>query len=137
VLIAVEERTPIAVVDIGGRIRGMDDEGVVFRDYPRVPRTLPLVRTTGRTGGEALSEAAQVVSSLPADVSRRVRYLAVVTVDQITLVLRDGRQVVWGSAEESSAKAEVLVALLAEPATVYDVSVPGQPTTSQESLPAP
>lgn len=137
VLIAVEERTPIAVVDIGGRIRGMDDEGVIFRDYPRAPRTLPLVKTTGRTGGEALSEAAQVVAALPARLSRRVQHLEVVTVDQITLVLRDGRQVVWGSAEESAAKAEVLVALLDEPAKVYDVSVPGQPTTSQQSVPAP
>ncbi len=56
------------------------------------------------------------------------------TVDQITLVLRDGRQVLWGSAEESDAKARVLVALLKEPAASYDVSVPGQPTTSQQPL---
>jgi cell division protein FtsQ len=137
VLVAVEERAPIAVVDLGGRIRGMDEEGVIFRDYPRVPATLPLVRTTGRTGAEALSEAAQVISSLPAGLSRRVRHLEVVTVDQITLVLRDGRQVLWGSADESAAKAEVLVALLAEPARVYDVSVPGQPTTSQQPLALP
>lgn len=137
VRIAVEERVPIAVVDIGGRIRGMDDGGVIFRDYPRAPRDLPLVKTTGRTGGEALSEAAQVVSSLPSALARRVEYLAVVTVDQITLVLRDGRQVLWGSAEESTAKAEVLAALLDEPAQVYDVSVPGQPTTSQQAPAAP
>lgn len=137
VRIVVEERVPIAVVDIGGRIRGMDDGGVIFRDYPRAPRNLPLVKTTGRTGGEALSEAARVVSSLPAALARRVAYLAVVTVDQITLVLRDGRQVLWGSAEESTAKAEVLGALLDEPAKVYDVSVPGQPTTSQQARSAP
>ena len=52
-------------------------------------------------------------------------------------MLRDGRQVVWGSAEDSAAKAEVLVALLKEPAKRYDVSVPGQPTTSQVTVPAP
>jgi len=132
VLIRVTERTPIAVVDIGGRIRGMDEDGVIFRDYPRAPRTLPLVKTSGPTGGEALHEAAQVVSALPPALSRRVEHLAVETVDQITLVLRDGRQVVWGSAEDSAAKAEVLVALLKEPARRYDVSVPGQPTTSQD-----
>ncbi|MGI8646086.1 MAG: cell division protein FtsQ/DivIB [Nocardioides sp.] len=137
VLITVVERTPIAVVDIGGRIRGMDDAGVIFRDYPRAPRNLPLVKTTGRTGGEALSEAAQVVSALPTSLARRVAYIAVETVDQITLVLRDGRQVVWGSAEDSAAKAEVLVALLKEPARRYDVSVPGQPTTSQQATAAP
>jgi len=129
--IVVEERAAVAVVDIGGRIRGMDDGGVIFRDYPRTPRNLPLVKTTGRTGGEALSEAALVVSSLPGALAPRVEYLAVVTVDQITLVLRDGRQVLWGSAEESDAKARVLAVLLDEPAKVYDVSVPAQPTISQ------
>jgi len=129
--IVVTERAAVAVVDIGGRIRGMDESGVVFRDYPRPPRNLPLVRTSGSTGGEALREAALVVSSLPAALARRVEHLEVVTVDQITLVLRDGRQVLWGSAEESDAKARVLVALLKEPAASYDVSVPGQPTTSR------
>ena len=51
------------------------------------------------------------------------------TVDQISLVLRDGRTVEWGSAEQSELKAEVLVPLLKRPAQRYDVSVPGQPTT--------
>ena len=32
--------------------------------------------------------------------------------DQISLVLRDGRTVVWGSADESDLKAEVLAVLL-------------------------
>ena len=45
-----------------------------------------------------------------------------------SLELRDGRTVVWGSAEESGAKAEVLAALLEQPGATYDVSVPSQPT---------
>ena len=45
-------------------------------------------------------------------------------------MLRDGRQVEWGSAEQSKQKAEVLAELLtAVDAKHYDVSVPGQPTT--------
>ena len=43
-------------------------------------------------------------------------------------VLRDGRTVLWGSADESALKAEVLVALLDGPGRTFDVSVPGQPT---------
>ena len=51
--------------------------------------------------------------------------------DRISLVLRDGRVVVWGSAEQSEDKAAVLAALLrARDAQRYDVSVPGQPVTS-------
>ena len=130
VLIDVDERVAIAVVDIGGRIRGMDAEGVVFRDYPRPPRGMPQVRTSTDTRSDALREAALVVEALPAEISRRVDHVEVATIDQISLVLRDGKQVVWGSAEESDAKAEVLAGLLEQPAHTYDVSVPGQPTTS-------
>ncbi len=130
VLIQVEERVPIAVVEIGGRIRGLDADGVVFRDYPSAPADLPRVRTSTGTGSDALREAAQVVAALPAALSRRVSYVEVATVDQISLVLRDDRRVVWGSAEESAEKARVLTQLLKQPARTYDVSVPGQPATS-------
>ena len=130
VRIDVEERVAVAVVEIGGRLRGMDAEGVVFRDYPQAPQGLPHVRTSAGTGGEALKEAATVASALPQDIAGRVDFLTVETVDLIELVLKDGRTVLWGSAEESDRKAEVLVRLLERPARHYDVSVPGNPTTS-------
>jgi cell division protein FtsQ len=130
VRIEIEERTAVAVVELGGRLRGMDADGVVFRDYQTPPADLPRVRPTTSTGTEALREAGAVVSALPADISRRVDHVEVETVDQITLVLRDGRRVLWGSAEESATKAEVIEALLQQKAQVYDVSVPGSPVTS-------
>jgi cell division protein FtsQ len=130
VLIDVQERVAIAVVEIGGRIRGMDAEGVVFREYPKPPPGMPQVRTSTDTRSDALQEAALVVEALPGEIDRRVDHVEVATVDQITLVLRDGKTVVWGSAEDSDAKAEVLAELLKQPARTYDVSVPGQPTTS-------
>jgi cell division protein FtsQ len=130
VLITVEERVAIAVVEIGGRIRGMDADGVVFRDYATAPPGLPRVRTSTETRTDALQEAARVVAALPTGISRRVDYVSVATVDQIELVLRDGRTVMWGSAEDSEQKAAVLVELLEQPAQHYDVSVPGNATTS-------
>lgn len=130
VRIDIEERVAIAVVDIGGRTRGMDSEGVVFRDYPEPPPGMPKVSTSTDTGSDALREAALVVEALPAEISRRVDHVEVATIDQISLVLRDGKSVVWGSAEDSDEKAEVLAGLLQQPARTYDVSVPGQPTTS-------
>ncbi len=43
--------------------------------------------------------------------------------------MRDQREVLWGSAEESALKAEVVDQLLAaQQASFYDVSVPGNPT---------
>ena len=128
--IDVEERVAIAVVDIAGRTRGMDSQGVVFRDYPKPPPDLPQVHTTSDTRSDALREAALVVESLPSEITRRVDHVEVATIDQISLALRDGKTVVWGSAEESDAKAEVLTGLLRQQARTYDVSVPGQPTTA-------
>jgi cell division protein FtsQ len=130
VLIRVQERQAVAVVEIGGRLRGMDSEGVVFRDYRQAPPGLPRVQTSTDTRSDALQEAARVISALPADLAGRVDHVEVETVDQISLVLRDDRRVVWGSADESDLKAEVLASLIqARPAQEYDVSVPGQPTT--------
>lgn len=131
VQIDIVERTAVAVVELGGRLRGLDSDGVVFREYRTVPQGMPRVRPTTSTGTDALREAAAVVSALPDDLTARVDHVEVETIDQITLVLRDGRRVLWGSAEESDLKGEVLDDLLvaAPDAGVYDVSVPGSPTT--------
>ncbi len=130
VLIEIEERVAIAVVEIGGRLRGMDADGVVFRDYNRAPPGLPRVQTEIGTTAAALREAALVISALPESLTLIVEYLQVTTVDEISLFLKDGRQVVWGSSDDSATKARVLQDLLKTKAQVYDVSVPTQPTTS-------
>ncbi|PUA80552.1 cell division protein FtsQ/DivIB [Nocardioides currus] len=130
VLISVTERTAVAVVELGGTLRGLDEDGIVFRDYKSAPRGLPRVRPTTSTGTDALKEAAGVVSAMPEDLAARIDHVEVQTIDQISLVLRDGREVQWGSADESDLKATVLTELLAvQDAKVYDVSVPGSPTT--------
>jgi cell division protein FtsQ len=130
VLISIEERVPIAVVEIGGQLRGMDEDGVVFRTYKKAPPGLPRVETSIGTTSAALKEAAKVIAALPQELSLQVDHVEVETVDQISLVLKDGRTVIWGSADESDTKAEVLATLLATvQAQVYDVSVPSKPTT--------
>lgn len=129
VRIEVAERTAVAVVELAGRLRGLDAEGVVFREYQRVPRGMPRIRPGSAAGTDALREAATVVSALPDDLATRVDHVEVTTIDQITLVMRDQRQVLWGSAEESELKAQVVDRLLAaQKASYYDVSVPGNPT---------
>lgn len=128
VLVEVTERTAVAVVELGGRLRGLDAAGVVFRDYKQPPPGLPKVRPTTSTGSDALKEAAGVVATLPDDLAATVDHVEVETIDRITLMLRDGRQVLWGSAEESELKAQVLQGLLRKVrAPSYDVSVPGNP----------
>jgi cell division protein FtsQ len=128
VRIAVVEREAVAVVERDGVLRGLDDEGVVFRTFPAQPAGLPLVRMSAGTRTEALAEAASVIDALPADLAGRVDHVAVDTVDSISLRLRNGREIFWGSADGSATKAEVVEVLLEQKASVYDVSVPGQPT---------
>ncbi len=130
VLIEIEERTPVAVVKRGDLLRNLDAEGVVFGDRRRPPANLPMVETSSDVGTDALREAATVAGALEPAFLATVDHLEVESVDQITLVLRDDRIVLWGNAEQSGEKAEVLSALLSREATVYDVSVPGSPTTS-------
>ena len=131
VRIHVTERRAVAVSLVGGRWSGIDAEGVVFRQYPKLPRGLPRVKVVGDVDREVLQEAASVVDSLPVGVAATVRRLDVQSIDHITLVLRGGRQVLWGSSDESAEKAKVLVALVAASQDrFFDVSVPGQPVTS-------
>jgi cell division protein FtsQ len=130
VLIDVTERRAVAVVAIGGHYQAMDADGVLFRAYPRPPVGMPRVLSTSQAGTEALAQAARVIAALPAGLAPRVDHVAVRGVDQISLALRDGATVIWGSDDQSAIKAEVLARLLPHPARVYDVSVPGQPVTT-------
>ncbi len=131
IVIEIEERVAIAVVEVGGRLRGLDLDGAVFGQYASPPEDLPRVQTANDAGREALREAAEVVSALPDDLVTRVDHVEVASVDLVSLVLRDERVVVWGSAEESALKAKVLAAALREDlGASYDVSVPGQVTVS-------
>jgi cell division protein FtsQ len=129
VLIEVEERVPVAVLRLGDQLRNLDADGVIFGDRKHPPGNLPMVETDADTSSDALREAAAVAGALDPALLAIVDHLEVATVDQITLFLRDGRIVRWGSSEQSQEKAEVLSALLKRKAEVYDVSVPGAPTT--------
>ncbi len=129
VRVDVTERTPIAVVNRGDGLQALDAEGVMFDSYAKRPRGLPLVRTQPDTPTEALVEGGKVIASLPASIARRVDTIEVDSVDRISLIFRNGRRVVWGSAEDSAQKAQVLAVLLSRPGQVIDVTVPGRPTT--------
>lgn len=133
VQIAVVERVPVAVVSRGVGLQAVDEDGYLFGSYATEPSDLPVIRTAPDVRREALAEAAAVIGSLRADVAAKVRHVDVESVDQIVLRLKDGRRVMWGSADDAAQKAEVLQALLRQPATTkaaeIDVRVPGRPTT--------
>jgi cell division protein FtsQ len=125
VVITVTERTPVAFVEMGGDVRAVDATGAEFK-LKGAYRGLP--RLVIAPGSGALDDTAHVVGSLPAGISTRVTEVRAHSIDSITLTLRDGDEVTWGSAADSVAKAKVLAVLLHHQASRYDVSVPDQPT---------
>lgn len=129
VRIEIIERTPVAVLDLGSRQVALDAEGVSFPAPAGDRRGLPRITVGGGADRDALREGASVVAALDPAVGNLVDHLEVQTVDEILLHLRDGRLVRWGSADASDDKAAVLLQLLDRKAEMYDVSVPGAPTT--------
>ncbi len=127
--ITVTERVPLATVPRHGEWFAMDDEGVLFRPTPMRDAGLPIVALAPRADESARHEVASVVAALPDNLMAQTRRVRAQSMDSITLTLADGRSVRWGSADESQRKVQVLAILLKQKASVYDVSVPEQPTT--------
>lgn len=129
--IAVTERTPLATVPRHGRWLAMDKDGVLFNATASRDSELPVAVLAPTADSSARREVASVVDSLPDDLLSTTRRIKARSMDSITLTLSDGREIKWGSADESDRKVEVLAILLGQHASVYDVSVPEQPTTTR------
>ncbi len=126
---AVTERTRAFVREVDAGFDWVDATGTVFHSTPEPPEGAVVAEVDPEADERLLSDVATVVAHLPSEVASRVERLDARAVDQIAMSLEDGATVVWGSAEQSGFKAEVLGALLATEADVYDVSAPGYPTT--------
>lgn len=128
--ITVTERQPVAALRIvGGRWGLLDATGVLFR-HARAQPALPVVEGPAAGDRATLTAAATVVDALPNQLIRELRIVRAVSMDSITLQLKDGRVVRWGSSQDSAEKVRVLQVLLDRRARRYDVSVPAQPTTA-------
>ncbi|KQY20730.1 peptidase S9 [Cellulomonas sp. Root485] len=110
----------------------LDMDGVQVGRVDAAPDGLPVVDVPvgdKRTLGAVLT----VLQQLPADLLAQVGDVSARTQDTVTMTLRDGVRVDWGSASETPLKIAVLSALRASPAaagaTVIDVSAPRLPIT--------
>lgn len=136
----VTERQPVLLMRKSGRFVEVDKEGVRFATVRKAPAHVPLLRlkadgspTLRYFGRDRLRrEAVDVAAALPPEVARDTRVVEVRSYDAITLRLTGDRTVVWGSGEQSQAKAKALHALLkaAKDADHFDVSVPTSPAAS-------
>jgi cell division protein FtsQ len=120
--VAVVERTAAVAVPDGKRFDLLDDSGVHFDTVSVPPRGV--VRLQGTSDADARQAALQVVRSLPLALRRVVWVVRASSPQQVSLVLRGNRVVIWGSADQSSQKAAAALALLKLPGRTYDVSSP-------------
>ena len=126
VLIVVESRQGIGQDWSTGK--AIDVDGTMFTIPGLAVSGLPQVRASD----EGRLAALRTLERLPANLVKRITLVDAATRDDIRFTLESGAVVRWGSAEQVALKAEVLSALLARRALVYDVSSPLTPTTRGE-----
>jgi cell division protein FtsQ len=134
VVVTVSERDPVVVVERAGQRSLVDGSGVPFEtvtgDPPRGVVALDVPAPGPRDAATAAGLAA--IEALPPSVRGQVTLVSATTGEDVVVRLADGTTVVWGSGEQSAAKAAALAGLLDQiaknalkGAATIDVSVPG------------
>ena len=136
--ITVTERVPAMAVRMAdGGYDLVDPTGVVVRYAKAKPAALPVLVTSlpgsALRGNAAVTAAADVLAELQPWLARQVAEVTVASVPagppQVTLSLRDGKTVQWGSAGNAAQKNRELSVLLPGQARDVDVSAPGTAVT--------
>lgn len=123
--VRVVEREPVAAVGRAPSFTLLDATGQRLGTVKAVPAGVVRLGVAHAGPEDAATRAAlTVLGDVPAGVRRHLAAIRAVSAEQVTLVLRDGRTVLWGGVEQARAKAAVLVPLLRLKGTAYDVSTP-------------
>lgn len=136
VTIRVTERVAIGYRPVdpgasGAAVLLVDRDDVAFRTVAAAPKDLPrlLVPATGAPS----AAAALVAGTLPAKVVHQLSAISAPSEESVTLMLRDGRSVLWGGTDRSSDKARLLSVLLGQPGRFFDLSDPSAVTSRTDS----
>jgi cell division protein FtsQ len=131
VRIIVEERTPaVAVASTSGFVL-VDGTGFAFETVATRPAGVPLVvgADAATLGADRVDAVVETLAAVPSAIRAKVTEVAAPSAETVTLTLRDGVHIQWGSAQDGPRKAVVLTALMRTRARLYDVSVPDAPVT--------
>jgi cell division protein FtsQ len=124
--VTVVERVPVVAVPRDGSLVLLDALGVEIETVATAPKGVYRLEVGSPGKEDAATRAAlTVLQQLPTALRVRLGSVRAPSAEQVTLVLRDGRQVLWGGADNSSGKAAAALALLKMPGRVFDVSAPG------------
>jgi len=134
-IVRVVERVPIGVIQTAKGFELVDAAGVTISTTAQRPGGYPIVKLSEAVGSRrskpGFDASAAVLTALPPSVLPQVDSVTAKTTDDVTLTLRGGQQVLWGSPDQSELKAADLAALLkdAPGASGYDVSSPQSPVS--------
>ena len=126
VVIAVTESVAAGYVTNGAGYALVDRTGRAFDTVSAKP-ALPQLFASGAAADNraTLGALATVAAALGPVLRKAVLRVAGDDPDHITLALTAGRTAIWGTSDQSAAKATVLTALLHRSGTTFDVSDPG------------
>lgn len=127
VTITVTERVPVFAIGQGDRATLVDAKGAVFVG----PRPDGLIEGLGDLDDpRTLAGAATVVQSLPVELREQADLVRFTSRDAITVHLKGGREIFFGSADQAELKCKVAAALIHSTAAKHvDVSAPSRPST--------
>ena len=125
--VTVVERRPVLAVRQAEGYLLVDRLGVAYEQRRSLPKRVVLADVNAADRA-LLRDVGLVGAALPERLRSKVRTLAADDPDRITLVLKSGIKVNWGSAADSPLKAQIVEALLKrKPAATIDVSSPHTP----------
>ena len=128
VVVSVTPRVALAAIVDGDSWWRVDVDGVLFGESSEQPADLPVLEAPVDAGADATRAAGvAVLGGLPASVRELVDAVSAESEADVRLELVDGATVRWGGPERADRKAEVLLALLDQEASAYDVSAPERP----------
>lgn len=122
------ERTPAVFFDSPQGAHLMDSDGIEFALGPPPPWVPRLTTEHPGAGDPATASALAVLAASSPALRGQIGEIAARSISDITLTLRDGRLLEWGSKADSVRKAAIALPLLGRPGHTYDVSSPDLPT---------
>ena len=125
-IVTVSQRTAVAVTKANGALWLLDATGVPYLKLAGAAPAglLTIDLATPGAGDPATLAGLAVVGQLKAPVRDLVASVSAPSAYRVTLTLRDGRVVIWGSPDKGAKKLQILPAVLAQPGHSYDVSDP-------------
>lgn len=133
-VVQIVERQAIGALPGDTGYTVFDAVGTALWSETQAPIGVPALDLKGAgTDSPAFAAAAEVSLALPSTFRAQVGSISASSQDDVTFQLLDGTSVVWGSAESSPRKVEVLLTLITatadNPPSQYDVSSPEAPVT--------